>query len=151
MPVSWFLAVPLAALMLLLAVLAGVTGWRGRTGTLRRSGRLGVHTPASELTDNAFALANRVAAPILLAAAAVFAVGGTLVLALRLPTAATLVVFAVALVGGMLLLRSGAVLGERAAATLPRPLTRQDRPAGCDGCACGEGGCAVKALQRNAT
>ncbi|NNG36798.1 hypothetical protein HKD39_13960 [Nakamurella sp. DB0629] len=140
----------MAALLLLLAVLAAVTGWRGRAGTLRRSGRLGVHTEASELTDNAFALANRVAAPILLAAAAVFGLGGVLVLALRLPTAATLVVFAVALVGGMLLLRSAAALGQRAAASLPRPLTKQDRPAGCDGCACGAGGCAVKALKQGA-
>ncbi len=80
------------------------------------------------------------------AAAVVFALGAALVLALRLPLAPMLVVFVVSLIGGATLLVAGGAMGERAAAALAEPA---GRAAGCAGCVCGSGGCAV--LTRAAT
>lgn len=139
MSASWFLTVPLALVLLLPAVSSLVAGVRGRTGTLPRSGKMGVHGPAAEGSDEAFTLANRVAAPVVTAASGVFALGAVLLLALRLPVPASLVIFLVALLGAGALLVAGGSLGERAAQTIPRQAAR---PTGCDGCACGSGGCA---------
>lgn len=139
MAASWFLTVPLALVLLAPGIAALVTGLRGRSGTLSPESRLGVHGPAASVSPAASAMANRVAAPVVLAAAAVFVIGAVLTVALRLPTAATLVIFAVAAIGGVVLLVAGGSLGERAAATVPKPATK---PVGCDGCACGSGGCA---------
>ena len=63
------LTIPLAVVLLVLAISAGVMGYRGRVGLLDRHGRLGLHTPAAQASDAAFALANRVAAPVVLGAA----------------------------------------------------------------------------------
>ncbi|MGI8590656.1 MAG: hypothetical protein ACR2M5_06655, partial [Nakamurella sp.] len=52
---------PAAALLLILAVLGAVTAARGWTGTLSRKGRLGVHSTAAVSSNEAFAVANRVA------------------------------------------------------------------------------------------
>lgn len=139
MSASWFLIVPLALVLLLPAVSSLVAGVRGRAGTLPRSGVMGVHGPAAEGSDEAFELANRVAAPVVTAAGAVFALGAAVLLALRMPVPATIVVFLVALIGAGALLVAGGSLGERAARTVPPQATR---PVGCDGCACGSGGCA---------
>lgn len=139
MPASWLLTVPLAVLLLVAAAAAAVAGLRGRAGILRPSSRLGVHGPAAEASEEAFTVANRVAAPVVLGAAAVFLVGAVLTPALRLPMLASLVIFLLALVGGVVLLVAGGSLGERAAAAVPRPA---GKPVGCDGCACGSGGCA---------
>jgi hypothetical protein len=117
---------------------------RGRAGTLPRTSRLGVHGPAAESSDRAFLVANRVAAPVVLAAAAIFVIGAVLTVALRLSTIATLVVFLVALVGALCLLIAGGTVGERAALAVPKPAAR---PTSCDGCVCGSGGCA--GLTRN--
>lgn len=139
MSASWFLTVPLALVLLLPAVSSLVAGVRGRAGTLPRSGVMGVHGPAAEGSEEAFALANRVAAPVVAAAGGVFALGAAALLALRMPLPATLVVFVVALVGAGALLVAGGSLGERAARAVP---PQAARPVGCDGCACGFGGCA---------
>jgi hypothetical protein len=136
---SWFLTVPLAVLLLVPAAAAASAGLRGRAGTLPADSKLGVHGPAAAVSPAASAMANRVAAPVVLAAAAVFVIGAILTLALRQPTGTTLVIFAVALIGGIALLIAGGSLGERAAATVPKPAAK---PVGCDGCACGSGGCA---------
>lgn len=139
MSASLFLTVPLGVVLLLPAAAGLTAGLRGRAGTLRRADTLGIHGPAARSSEEAFALANRVAAPVALAAAAIFALGAVLVIALRLPVLATLVIFMVALIGGVALLIAAGTLGERSAATVPKPATR---PAACDGCACGSDGCA---------
>ena len=143
---SWLLTVPLGILLAVPGAAALVAGVRGRSGRLVRAGRLGVHGRAAASSDRAFAVANRVAAPVCVAAAFVFAVGAALVPGLRLPPAPTLVVFLVSLISGSLLLVAGGALGERAAAALAEPV---GRPSGCDGCVCGSGGCA--GLTRSAT
>ncbi|MDQ6659044.1 MAG: hypothetical protein M3Z00_12630 [Actinomycetota bacterium] len=139
MAASLFLTVPLGVVLLLPAAAALTAGLRGRAGTLRRASTLGIHGPTAQSSEEAFALANRVAAPVATAAAGVFALGAVLVIALRLPVLATLVIFAVALIGSVALLVAAGILGERAAATVPKPAAR---PATCDGCVCGSGGCA---------
>lgn len=143
-PASFLLTVPLGVILLIAGVAALVAGIRGKSGTLTRSSRLGIHGTAAESSEEAFTLANRVAAPVVIAAGGVLAVGAVLVVALRLSALATLVVFFIAMVGGIALLVSGGSLGENAATTVPKPATRPDAvgPAGCAGCACGAGGCA---------
>jgi len=138
-PASWLLTAPLAAVLLLPAVTAVIVGIRGRAGSLRRTSKLGVHGPAAEASDEAFALANRVAAPVALAAGLVLAVGALLTVGLRLGPLPTIVLFCVAVVGGITLLIRAGSLGERAASTIP---PQAGRPAGCGSCVCGSGGCA---------
>jgi len=131
---------PVSALLLILAALALVTARRGWAGTLRRDGRLGIHSPAAVSSDEAFVLANKVAAPVVGGAATI-----GLALAVLLPV---LPVLALAAVPG-LLLAAGAI-GETAARTIPVPARRPAATpgAGCGGCGCGSGGCA--GLTRNA-
>jgi hypothetical protein len=138
------LTIPLALLLAVLAVAAAVMAKRGSAGTLQRSDRLGVHTPAAMASDDAFALANRVAAPVSAGAAAVAAVIAVLGLTLPLSTAGTLTVFVLGLVGSTGLLVAAGVLGDRAARQVPIPARRPGSAggAGCSGCACGGGGCA---------
>lgn len=138
------LTIPLAAVLAVLAVAAAVMAVRGFAGSLVRSGRLGVHTPAALASDEAFALANRVAAPISAGAAAVAAVVAVLVVALPLSTAGTLTVWVIGLAGSMGMLVVAGVLGDRAARRVPIPARKPGSAgtAGCSGCACGGGGCA---------
>ena len=138
------LTIPMALLLAILAVAAAVMARRGAAGTLQRTDRLGVHTPAAMASDDAFVLANRVAAPVSAGAAAVAAVIAVLVLALPLSTAGTLTVFLVGLAGSMALLVAAGVLGDRAARQVPIPARKPGSVggAGCSGCACGGGGCA---------
>ncbi len=142
-PAPFALSVPLALVLLLIAAPAVVAARGGWAGTLRRDGRLGVHARAATTSDDAFRVANRVAAPVVAGAAAVAVLAAVLVLALRLPTAATMVVAAIGLVGAVALLLVAGSLGERAAQTVPVPARRpgSDGP-GCGSCACGSGGCA---------
>ena len=138
------LTIPLAALLAVLAVAAAVTAKRGAAGTLRRAGRLGVHSPAAMASEDAFALANRVAAPVAAGASIVAGVLALLVLALPLPTAGAVSIWLLGLVGSMVLLVLAGVLGDRAARQVPIPARRPGSAAGagCSGCACGGGGCA---------
>lgn len=138
------LTIPLAAVLLVLALAAALMAKGGFTGSLRRTGRLGVHTPPAMASDEAFALANRVAAPVAAGAAVVAGVLAVLVIALQLPTATTLVVWIVGLAGSMALLVVAGVLGDRAARQVPIPARApaSGGGAGCSGCACGGGGCA---------
>lgn len=144
MPASLLLSIPLALVLLVPGVAALLAGHRGWRGTLPADSALGVRGPASQVSAQSAAVANRTAAPVIGAAGAVLTVGAVLVTALRLPTAASLVVFALALIGGVALLVVAGSLGERAATTVPRPATA---PAGCSGCACGAGGCGGVATQ----
>jgi hypothetical protein len=140
------LTVPLAVVLLLLAVPSAITAYRGRDGTLDRRGRLGLHTPAAQASERAFALANRVAAPLVSGAAGVGLVCAALVLALPVGVAGSIVVAALGLVGLFAQLYAASVLGERAAMTVPRPARKPEPGAGCcGGCGCGDGGCAADA------
>ena len=115
--------------------MVGFLGWRGR---LRRDGRIGVRTPDALRSEEAFALANRVAGPPALAAGLISVLAG--VAALFVPTLLGVVVLAVVgLAGAVLIVRGGGALAQRAAAAIPAP----PAPAGCGGCACGSGGCAA--------
>lgn len=135
-------AIPVAVLLLLLAGLSLVTARRGWSGSLSRSGRLGVHSAAASASDEAFRTANRVAAPVVGGAAAIGLVLAVLVLVLPFPTVATVVLGVLAIAAVLVLLIAGGVLGEQAARTVPVPARRPQPNAACSGCACGGGGCA---------
>lgn len=139
---------PVAAVLLILAVLALITAIRGWTGALRRDSKLGVHSIAASSSDDAFALANKVAAPVVGGAAAMSLVLAVLVLILPLPTPAIVIIGVLSIVAVVVLLVAGGILGEKAARTLPVPLRMPKPSAACDGCACGAGGCG--GLTRNA-
>ena len=146
---SLALTIPLAAVLLLLAALSGAVGLRGRAGSLSREGRMGVRTPASMASDDAFAVANRVAAPIALGAAVIAAVVAVLLFVLPLSTVGVVVVFVVTLAADFGLLVAAGALGDRAARHVPLPARRPaSAGAGCGGCGCGDGGCSK--LTRNA-
>ncbi len=141
-PLSLILS--LVAVLLLLAVASAVMARGGLTGSLRRTGRLGVHSPAAMASDEGFAVANKVAAPVAAGAAAIAAVVAVLLLVLAPSTATALVMAAVGLVGSGALLLAAGVLGDRAArlVAIPAGLPASDPGAGCGGCGCGSGGCA---------
>ena len=140
-------AVPVALLLLLLAGLSLVTARRGWTGTLTRAGRLGVHSAAASESDEAFRVANRVAAPVVGGAAVIGLVLAVLVVVLPFPVLATVVLGLLAIAAVIVLLVAGGVLGEQAARTVPLPARRPQPTGACSGCACGGGGCA--GLTRN--
>ena len=107
-------------------LVVGLLGWRER---LPRNRFAGIRTPATLRSDAAFVVANRVAAPPVLAAGAVCVLAGALALG---SSGATLIgIVGVGGVGTLTLLIAGGLLGHRVAATLPPP------PTGCSGCACG--------------
>ncbi|WP_090475700.1 SdpI family protein [Nakamurella panacisegetis] len=139
-PVAFTL--PVVLLLLVLAGLGYVTARRGWAGTLRRDGRLGIRSKAASSSDDAFAVANRVAAPVVGGAAAIALVLAVLVTVLHLPTAGSVVIGVLGLLGVLVLMVAGGVLGEQAARTLPVPARRPRPSAACSGCACGSGGCA---------
>ena len=124
------LTVPLAVVLLMLAALSGTVGLRGRSGSLTRAGRMGVRTPASTASDEAFRVANRVAAPVALGAAAIAALLAVLILFLPLPTVGVLILFLVALAAVFGLLVAAGVLGDRAARHVPLPARRPTPPVG---------------------
>jgi hypothetical protein len=149
-PAPLALTVPLAAVLLLLAVPSGIAAYRGRIGTLDRAGRLGLHTPAAIASEKAFALANRVAAPLVAGAAGVGLVCGLLVLLLPIGVAGTVMVAVLGLVGLLGQLYAASSLGERAALTVPRPARRPgtDGASCCGGGGCGDGGCGTGSTGR---
>jgi hypothetical protein len=108
-----------AVALLTLAALGG----RGR---LPRNRWAGVRTRRTLASDEAFGLANRVAAAPLGAAGAVALVGAAVVLAGG-PAAVTWTVLVVATAGTLGLTGVGGALGDRAAARLPAA------PAACSG------------------
>lgn len=135
------LALPLAVVLLAFAVPAGVAGFRGWSGRLDRKGRLGLHTEAALASDEAFALANRVAAPLVIGAGAVGVLCAMLVLALPLGTAGAIVVAVLGLAGVFGQLAAGSRIGDRAARAVPRPARKPGGESCCGGCGCGDGGC----------
>lgn len=136
---SLALTIPLAALLLALAVPAGITAFRGWSRRLERRGRLGLHTPAALASDEAFILANRVAAPIVAGAAIVGVVCAIVTIALPLGILGAIMVAVLGLIGVLGQLFASATIGERAARTVPLP-ARKPEGGGCCG-GCGDSGC----------
>ncbi len=128
--------VVVALIPLIGGLLVGVGGYLGWQGKLSRDRGAGVRTETTLRSDEAFAVANKVAGLPTMAAGAVGIAGG--LAALTMPSALGTTLAAVLGVVGLLgLLAAGGVLGNRAAAAVPEPA-----PAGgCGGCACGAGGC----------
>lgn len=138
------LTIPAAAILLALAIPAAVAASRGWTGRLTRLGRLGLHTPAALASDDAFALANRVSAP-LVAGAAITGIGCALVaLALPLSTLGSITVLVLGFIGLVSQLFGAARIGDRAARTVPVPARKPAAGGGCCG-GCGDGGCGAHA------
>ena len=139
-----WLTVPFALVLVALGAAAAVMARGGFAGSLTRKNRMGVHSPAAMASDEAFTLANRVAAPVAGGAAVVAVVSAVLMLFLPLPAGASLVVGLVGLAGSVVLLLVAGVLGDRAARQVPIPARKPSSAggAGCAGCACGGGGCA---------
>lgn len=118
-----------ALLLFLVALVVGAVGVVALAGKLPRNRWAGVRTPDSLRDDTAFALANKVAAPSMLGAAVLLAVGG--VAALTLPTVAGVVAIVVTVVAALVTAGAGGSIGARVAAA-----TKPDESAGC-GTSCG--------------
>lgn len=117
-----------------LAVAVAGVAVAGLTQRLPRNRWAGVRTAATLRDDEAFALANRVAGPTLLATAGLLALGGLGGLLIGGPLGAGIVV--AALVAAAVTAGAGGTLGAKAAAALPAPDT------GACGNSCG--GCSLK-------
>ncbi len=149
------LALPLAAILLVLAAGSLVTALKGKNGTLNADGRLGIRTEATSRSDAAFKVANRVSFPIVLGAGVLSLVIGALLATTLLSISTTIVVFVVSLIGVLGLLVSAGRLGDRAARAVPKPALKPGSGGGgCGSCACGSGGCSALSkagITRNAT
>lgn len=121
-----------SVVLFVLALAVGGVGVGGLIGRLPRNRFAGVRTPATMRDDETFALANRIAGPTMLAAAALLTIGG--IAALLLDGVLAVAAVVVALLGALLTAGSGGSVGARAAAAMPAAET-----AGC-GNACGCGG-----------
>ncbi|HEY0640554.1 MAG TPA: SdpI family protein [Pseudonocardiaceae bacterium] len=121
-----------AGLLVVTGAALGVAAVGGLLGRLPRNRFVGVRTPATLASDEAFRVGNRVAGAPLLAAAGVAVLGG-----LVAPAAPSLVVFlvivGVCVAGVVGLMVAGGVLGTRAAESV-RPVPARSP---CAGCACG--------------
>jgi uncharacterized membrane protein len=111
----------------------GLLGWRQ---SLPRNRFAGIRTPATLRSDTAFVVANRVAAPPVLAAGALCTVGGGLTLGAAGPVLMMIVSVTGAGVIGLLL--AGGLLGHRAAAAMPPPADC------CAACSCHGGSCTAR-------
>lgn len=122
------------AVLLLAGVALLVLGWRGLRAKLPRNRHLGVRTPASMRSAEAFELANRAAAPGILAGGAVAMLAGIALPALASGLSVALVIV-LGLLGAFALMTIGGLTGNRAAEAVPAPTPVTG---GCGGCA---GGC----------
>jgi hypothetical protein len=120
----------LGAALLVLAAALLVVAVLGARGRLRRNPWAGVRTRASLASDEAFALANRVAAAPLGAAGVVAAVGGAAVL-VGGPGAVAWTVLGVTVLGVLGLVGLGGAVGHGAAVRVGTP------PSGCAGTCAG--------------
>ena len=118
-----------AVLLFVLAIVVGAVGVAALTGKLPRNRWAGVRTPESLRDDAAFALANKVAAPSMLGAAVLLAVGG--VASLTLPTVAGIIAVVVTVVAALITAGAGGSVAARVAAA-----TEPEEAAGC-GTSCG--------------
>lgn len=106
-----------AVVLFVAAVVLGAVGIAGLTGRLARNRWAGIRTPQSLRDDETFALANKVAAPTMLAAAGVLVIGG--VAGLLLDGAVAVIAAIVAAVAAVFITAAGGTLGSRAAGALP--------------------------------
>jgi uncharacterized membrane protein len=125
--------VAVGVLLMVAGLAVSAAGWTGLRGTLRRNRFVGVRTAASMSSDRAFAAANRVAAPALLAAGGIAVLGGAAAIAAPSGLAFAVVVVVTA-VGLLALALVGGSLGARAALSVTASTQRR---APCAGCACG--------------
>jgi hypothetical protein len=122
----------LGAALLLAAVALLTVALLGARGRLRRNPVAGVRTRRTLVSDDAFVLANRVAAAPLGAAGVVALLGGAVVVAGGPPTL-TWTVLVVATAGMLGLTGLGGALGDRAAARVTAPVSAcAGACAGCD-------------------
>jgi hypothetical protein len=122
----------LGCALLLAAVVLIAVAVLGARGRLPRNRWAGVRTRRTLASDDAFALANRVAAAPLGAAGAVALLGGATVLAGG-PLGVTLTVLVVATAGMLGFTGLGGALGERAVTRMPPPASAcAGVCAGCD-------------------
>jgi hypothetical protein len=118
--------------LLLAAVALLAVAVLGALGRLPRNPWAGVRTRATSASDEAFALANKVAAAPLGAAGVVASVGGAALLAGG-PGAVMWTVLAVSTAGMLGLTGLGGTLGDRAATRMPPPAAAcAGACAGCD-------------------
>lgn len=127
-----FTVLIVAYVLFLFAIVVAVVAVAGLTGRLPRNRWAGIRTPESLRDDATFELANRVAAPTMLASAVVLALGG--VGAIVLGTIPGIAAAVVALVAALVIAGIGGSIATRAAAAL--------EPAGACGQSCG--GCSLK-------
>lgn len=103
-----------ATVLFVVALLVGGVAVAGMTGRLPRNRWAGVRTPDTLASEESFRLANRIAAPTLVAAALLLVIGGTGTLILD--TVGGLAVAAVAIVAALVTAGYGGTVGARAAA-----------------------------------
>lgn len=129
------LAIPLAAVLLMLTVPSVLAAWWGLRGTLTRGSRLGVHSPPAMASEQAFAVANRTAAPLSLAGGTVLATGVVLLLLTGAAVPVIWLIFAITLAGGLVFQVLAGRTGTLAAtAAAPPP----GRDTCCGDCGCGD-------------
>src|SRR6478609_10914998 len=75
-----WLTIPVALLLVALGAASAVMARGGFAGSLSRKSRMGVHSPAAMASDEASALANRVAAPVAGGAAVVAVLSAVLMI-----------------------------------------------------------------------
>ncbi|AHD22100.1 MULTISPECIES: SdpI family protein [Rhodococcus] len=118
-----------AVLLFVLALVVGAVGVAALTGKLPRNRWAGVRTPDALRDDEAFALANKVAAPSMLGSAVLLALGG--VASLTLPTVAGIIAVVVTVVAALITAGAGGSVAARVAAA-----TKPEETSGC-GTSCG--------------
>lgn len=123
-----------ALLLFLLALVVGAVGVAALAGKLPRNRWAGVRTPDSMRDDTTFALANKVAAPSMLGAAVLLAVGG--IASLTLPTVAAIIAIVVTVIAALVTAGAGGSVGARVAAAT--------KPAESDGCGSSCGACSLR-------
>ncbi|WP_241548422.1 SdpI family protein [Gordonia alkanivorans] len=122
------LSVAVAVLLFALAGLWATVGVRGLRGSLPRNRRLGVRTDETMRSDEAFRVANRVAAPGTLGASLILVLGAVATLAVD--GGWSILFGVVALVAALVIIGLVSAIGVRAAATVPA----EAKDAGCSCC-----------------
>lgn len=132
------MAIVLPAVLLPAGVLLLLVGYLAIRGRLARNRFAGVRTAETMRSEQAFRLANRIAAPTLLAAGVIAVLTGALVPLLPGPAIALMIALVAVVVIGVLLVTGGR-RGHQVAELLNA--RQPPAPGGCGGCGCGAGGC----------
>lgn len=123
-----------SVVLLVLAVVLGGIAVAGLTERLPRNRWAGVRTPETLRDSETFALANKVAAPTMMASAALLVIGSAA--AVLLEGALGVVAVGFSVVAAVITTALGGTLGARTAAALPAPDT--------GGCGSSCGACSLK-------